>query len=71
MSDNFIMGHAEIRFPHGHAEILFLVISAIHDFTNFLQRYRNLSMTVAFINSYSNMYSFFPCSLTVVNRSRQ
>ena len=36
MSDNFFMGHVEIRF---------LVISTIHNYTN-------LPMTVAYINSY-------------------
>ena len=46
MSDNFFMRHVEIWF---------LVISAIDDFTNFLQRYRNLPMNVAYINSYRNV----------------
>ena len=34
----------------------FLFTSANDDFTNFLQRYRNLSMTVAYTNSYRNRH---------------
>ena len=33
----------------GHAEIRFLIISAIDDFTNFFQRYRNLSMALLLV----------------------
>ena len=41
-------------FHMGHVEIWFLVISAIGDFTNFLKMYGNLSMAIAYTNSYRN-----------------
>ena len=43
-------------FHMGHVEIWFLVISAIGDFTNFLKMYGNLSMAIAYTNSYRNSY---------------
>ena len=42
-------------FHMGHVEIWFLVISAIGDFTNFLKMYGNLSMAIAYTNSYRNI----------------
>ena len=41
-------------FHMGHVEIWFLVISAVSDFTNFLKMYGNLSMAIAYTNSYRN-----------------
>mgnify|MGYP007071510141 CR=1 FL=1 len=45
-------------FHMGHVEIWFLVISAIGDFTNFLKMYGNLSMAIAYTNSYRNKHFF-------------
>ena len=42
-------------FHMGHVEILFLVISAIGDFTDFFKMYGNLSMAITYTNSYSNI----------------
>ena len=44
-------------FHMDHVEIGFLVISAIGDFTNFLKMYGNLSMAIAYTNSYRNIFS--------------
>ena len=43
----------------GHVEIWFLVISAIGDFTNFLKMYGNLSMAIAYTNSYRNTHFYY------------
>ena len=41
-------------FHMAHVEILFLFTSATDDFTNFLKMYGNLSMAIAYTNSYRN-----------------
>ena len=47
-------------FHMAHVEIWFLFTSATDDFTNFLKMYGNFSMTIAYTNSYRNIFSYSP-----------